>query len=609
MNLKNAFDWMKNEFRTNPVLRYIIICWGFTFLLTLIAHPFNPKRDPILIHFDRAEIIAIDAHVVERATNRWIHFPISSSIRSPLVLYESRLLDLRVLSATKRMPNVSLSRAFSTPSSPLEFQQIDKTWEIQNLQLEFQAVNTAHLGGLWLFFVILASAAYGLISLFIHWRKLRHEIIFAVLLIGGLAYLAQLHWPGHLSYDTLVDYQLALAGKYNAHTLIFYSCLNYAYVLLYRSMAMGMLFNLILTVLFFSWIYSQSRRILSAHIITNLCVAFIFSSQINQQMMIFQNRDITFTWFFLFFLGSIARPKSSELLQFFLLILCVAIRKETIVLLPFLVALKIFYTPARFRKILLHFAIVMGILSAFFWGYRSFRVINNDPVYTLTAYINPMGHILAKYGKSALSQEDQAELSYFMDLDRAISVHSRYDINEYHKGTFYRKRIYKRNGEIRIRKIALRLFWNYPVDFLKNRFDMTLVLMGFKPGTAWFNNEAFTDPRFHQLQPSLPTTLLSDGPEAWKVIERAQTSIGYRLLFASCLPGMVLIFLTLLFWRKAPATAAASILMLVRTLLVLSLAPAAYHKYVWCFSLWGALVPAFAWLEHHEVRGGLKRLS
>jgi len=455
--------------------------------------------------------------------------------------------------------------------------------------------------------VMIFSLLYGGILVLVFRNSIKPQLAFAGLMSLILAYFAGQHWPGHLSYDALIDYETGLRAINNPVTQIFYSSLHYAFVLLWHSMASSMVLNLMLALFFFTFVYSQARHRWSDHLLMSLCLFFFLGSKMNQHLMIFQNRDITFTWCFLLFLAVFSRPQIRWSFRILLFILSVCIRKETILLFPLVVVFELLRSKESASAVLRRFILPAVILAAYIGGTPYIRLVNMDQVYTVTSYLNPMMHILHKHGRTILKPAEAQQLSGILDIDRAIEIHNPVDIDEFHLNAVNREHLKAVGGEDRIRKVALRLFRDYPADFIENRIFLAGVMLGFSEKSYWFNNEAFLNPLFKQLQTALPTAVYSDGPKAWRVVSAARELDWYRLLLASCLPALLLISLSLIFWRRAPNTAMASVLLIARTCVVLLFSPAGYYKYVWSLSVWGAFVLALAWAEwkfhsRHEVR-------
>ncbi len=609
-------DSLLQKIQESRALNYLLICWGLALLLTIIFHGINPKRGPILIHFDPSQVISIEVHTLERWSERKIIIPINSKTPPLLTLYESRLLDLDVTTINQQSPLIKIGRMwdnqplaiklFSSPSPTNKdsFSQSYSKWNAPALGLEYEAVGFAHFSGLYMAFVILLSAGYGLIALFSELRKnrwrLKSELVFSSLLVLIFGYLAHLNWPGHLSFDTPIDYQVALMGMHNPSTLMFYSAIHYALVLICRSMASGMILNLVLAIGIFTTCFSYFRKDRINHLLFSLGFVFFLASNINQQLLVFQNRDITFSWVFVAFLASVSLRNSSFLVRISLFLISFLIRKETLFLLPLLMVYEKFRSPKPWAENLKSFAIPALIIMGYLFGTPYNRKIQMDPVYTITSYINPMMAILSKHGRQILSPNEVRDLEGILDIDRAISIHKAHDIDEYHQHAVRRAEISEKGGEDRLRRVALRLFWDYPLDFLKNRIEMASVILGIRFDTYWFNNEAFENPLFKQLQLALPTHVQNNGAEAWRAVTHCWDSYRYRIIFASCVPAILILGFSLLFWRRYPLTSTATLMMLTRTLVVLTFAPAGYYKYVWSLAIWGAMFPAFAWYEYQS---------
>jgi hypothetical protein len=589
------------EFFTNRLpLTYVLFCWVLPLVLTVVFASSRIHYGPVEISFPAAEISEIKVEVLSGNQQRTLSIFPKPTSKTPWVIYDSLIQRITVKTYAKPFPAILIGPLHSSEKTNIELEQKGDMLSSKVLNYSTAPVGDVYSWGFYLQWVLLFSLGFGIALVLKNYLSLKNEIVFFAFLALAFAQLANLHWPGHLSYDALIDYKTALLGVLSASTLPLYSTLQMALINIFNSLAVGMIFNLLLAALFFTVVYSLSRKKWETFLLFLAGFAFFYISKINQHLSIFQNRDITFSWVFLLFLVTFSQGQFRWSIRTFFFVLAVMLRKETILLSPLLLLFEWRRNPRKKYLSLVRFTVPLIILVTYFSGDPRLKSVSDVDDYKATAYINPMMHIIAKRGKSILTPAEIKSVSDIVDFDQALLNHDPVDIKEFNLQIINREALKTNGGEQKFRKVALRLFYDYPEDWLQNRLMMGLGIIGLDTRTYWFNNEAFENPLYPELAAALPTTNYSNGPDAWRNVSAARELRWYRVLLASCLPAIGVMTVLLFFWNLFPLTSMATLMVLFRTGVIIALAPATYYKYVWSTTIWGAVVPALAAAEYYR---------
>ncbi len=582
-------------------LHYLLIAWVIPLIFCLFFQPALKTPGPLEITFEKSKIIEMEVETIDSAGIHRLKILPNPTLKSPFTIYRSQLSKIIIKSSDLEKPKVVVSEIWGKDPLVTDFEKNGASWESANLNRSAPPFGKAALWGRYLEWVIVLSAIFGMLWLGFRFQEFKSELAFFGLFLVPISYLGQLHWPGHLSFDALIDYKTALLETLAVSTGVFYSSLHIALIELYGSLSSGLILNLLLTAYFFTLVFSTTRKEWLSISLFCLGFCFFFGSKINQQLTIFQNRDITFSWIFLIFILQCAKPKSLWFSRIFPFVLAVMIRKDTLFLLPIFMLSEICRAKMdnhqNSYQSLRRFSVPIVVIILYLTGSPTFKEINMKPAYNVSAYLNPMMHIIAKYGKAVLTEEEIKSVADVVDFDEAIKVHLPLDIQEFHTQVVKIEALNSNDGESRLRKIATRLFVDYPKDFLTNRWEMGIGILGLTEKTYWFNNEAFHNPLFPELTQFLPTDNHSNGPDAWRNVSAARELVWYRVMLASCLPALIVMIGLLWFWRLFPMSSMASVMVLCRTLIVIGLAPANFYKYAWSTTIWGAFIPAIAAAE------------
>ena len=582
-------------------LQYLLIAWVIPLIFCSIFQPALKTPGPLEITFEKSKIIEMEVETIDSAGIHRLKILPNPTLKSPFTTYRSQLSKIIIKSSDLEEPKVVVSEIWGKDPLVTDFEKNGASWESANLNRSAPPFGKAAFWGRYLEWVIVLSAIFGMLWLGFRFQEFKSELAFFGLFLVPISYLGQLHWPGHLSFDALIDYKTALLETLAVSTGVFYSSLHIALIELYGSLSSGLILNLSLTAYFFTLVFSMTRKDWLSISLFCLGFCFFFGSKINQQLTIFQNRDITFSWIFLIFILQCAKPKSLWFSRIFPFVLAVMIRKDTLFLVPIFMLSEICRAKMdnyqNSYQSLRRFFVPIVVIILYLTGTPTFKEINMKPAYNVSAYLNPMMHIIAKYGKAVLTEEEVKSVADVVDFDEAIKVHLPLDIQEFHTQVVKIEALNSNDGESRLRKIATRLFVDYPKDFLTNRWEMGIGILGLTEKTYWFNNEAFHNPLFPELTQFLPTDNHSNGPDAWRNVSAARELVWYRVMLASCLPALIVMIGLLWFWRLFPMSSMASVMVLCRTVIIIGLAPANFYKYAWSTTIWGAFIPAIAAAE------------
>jgi hypothetical protein len=590
-----------NFFSKNLTRNFFLSCVLFPYLLSHILTLRN-FRDPINLQFDDQSGLEFKIELETLWGPRTRVIDTKKGYRSPIKLYQSKIRSIEV------------SQAPSTPKVKANFddginQEIVFTkiseghWKAPDLNIEKPNLNEGYFEGSWVFLGLVLSAIFWASYFLLRFRSYRKEILFFLSFLGLFAVLLKINWPGHISFDTVLDFQNALIGWNNSFTQFLFSALHTGIILYFPSLGLPAIINIIFAAATLTYVYrivGGNRR--SFLIFVGGLLMFL-GSKINQNLIIHQNRDILFSWVFLLLLISLQQDISKKkrglsILPLSFFVLSCFLRKDTLFLYPFIVGVDYYLGRERVKNARLrqrHFFIT-SMLAFYFMGTPYLRRIHMEPAYEITAYINPTMHILKKRGLEALTLEDREQLSSFVDLQKAIELHRDFDIDSYNLGAFNKGALSPEQVKA-FRKATFRLLCAYPGDWLENRWQMAKAILGLIPETHWYFDEILRRNLMDPLLLTMPTPAVADGRDYLRPVYAARELTWYRWTLASCLPALLISLFLLGRFRRHPGTSFATLLVVLRVLVILTLAPAGYYKYVWSFTIWAWFAPSLATSE------------
>jgi|GEM_PF-5291636 len=425
---------------------------------------------------------------------------------------------------------------------------------------------------------------------------------FAFLFIALVfAFLTLIHFPGVFSIDDPEIYEGWVLSRYlNIWNSVSYS----SWVLFLRYVLEGgiwgpMIVNL-LGFLGLVWLAarrinqmsSRAARIASAVFLTVVCLL-----PYHQVLILTHSRDIFFSLILvsLAMIFLIIKDFKSWHFAFIAFFVCLLsdVRMEAkllLILFPFLASVFRLWTFQNFASYMLW----QGVWSLLFLGLIPMRFGYGGlkQPYQGTAFINPLSNIYKEFEVEREYPELHDAISLVMDVSKLRTYGQTYNIGP----AYYKVQRPVNNQEFnRFKMASFRLYAQYPRAWLKNRVDMgfSILNLGDKPPML------FSEQYMHRIPEMLALLHVSNAKPLgnWsqrhlELVEHAMSPDGSWLqrIFCSQLLPLLSLLAGLLFFRRSPAAAFASSLLLGRMALVLATAPANQFKYLLSVSLGGAIL-------------------
>jgi len=218
--------------------------------------------------------------------------------------------------------------------------------------------------------------------------------------------------------------------------------------------------------------------------------------------------------------------------------------------------------------------------------------------YKATPLINPLSYVFHERGLSAASEGELQDLERFFKVQYLIDYYNPFEIWPFHKGGV--RYPFTEEDFKAFRHAALSIIARYPSLFLQNRLNLSKHML-------MFEGSQFETFDFLKLEIKLPHRkpllwrqfVVDYGPSfapglkksMLKSFEsiRSPSSSFARYFFASCFVPLVLMVTLIASYRILPQLFAAALINIIRLLIVILLAPAAYFKYIASFWLLGWL--------------------
>ncbi len=355
-----------------------------------------------------------------------------------------------------------------------------------------------------------------------------------------------------------------------------------------------------------------------------LLLAFLLNP-LNGGMTISFNRDILFSWchlgcalflpWYRIFRWEKREPSRLLICGYGLWVVCTAkLRLETAfttLLLPFLLN-RICLWNKQAVALFIGSCLVFGILL-FQWMPSWTGTFPLQPSYSLTAFFNPLSQMIRHPYKTDNRAADNKLIDRFFDYSILKKNYDPYGIPAIQSAL--RAELSTSDVQV-LRTLFLKMVWQNPGIFLKNRWNMFKAMNGFFPHTYYVSDDLTADyPDAIQSRHDLG---IKKAP-LWDWLHDRQFMFLGPLVFDQNAPaqkiaasngiGLFVLFLALCLFPIAPGTAAAALFLVSRLGIVFFTAPAAQFKYVYGIFLFGFFAPVFFWMEISSLRAAEKWLS
>jgi hypothetical protein len=414
------------------------------------------------------------------------------------------------------------------------------------------------------------------------------------------SFLALLHFPGVFSIDDLMIYeQWVLSGGINTWNSISYS----SWILFLHYVLSGFWGPMVVNLLaFFCLVWLAAQRINqmpyrlartgSAFFLTVVCL-----SPYHQALVLTHNRDIPFSLILvsLSMIFLIIKKFKSWHFAFIGFFVCLLsdMRMEAkflLVLFPLLASVFRLWTFRNFSVYLLW----QGVWSLLFLGLipMRFDYAGLKQPYQGTAFVNPLSTIYSDFSVEREYPELHEAISLVMD-----PVTLRRHAQTYNIGPAYFEvqRLVNDREFNRFKVASFQLYTKYPGTWLRNRIAMASSILNF--GTQ--APALVSVPYLNRIPEMLSLLNISTAMPLWNWSQRHLELIDVWMvpdgtwlhrIFCSQLLPLLSLLAGLVFFRRSPAAAFASSLLLGRMVLVLATAPANFFKYLLSVSLGGAIL-------------------
>ena len=429
-------------------------------------------------------------------------------------------------------------------------------------------------------------------------RSLPFAISFSIaFVIFSIWLLAQ--WPGFLNYDTFVNWE-------NASKDIFDDWPSYLYMV-YLNLLMRVLPSIGYLGLFhifwvslgaascfhFFWREGAPRWLLV------VCFANFVIAPINPVMNIYYTRDSPFSWLhsglaiaigFLFYIQS-KNKRSIGAAGLVLIAVATAVllrlRSDAILLLALvpLFVFCIFRVDRRQATIFLS-GLLASLLLVFVGLPRALGVEKPGPIYTLTALLNPLAFIVSQDYRSDDKDEDRKVINKVIDFQRLINERSDYEIPAFHNGAV---KVFSEQEWSDFKPLVFRIFATNPGLFLENRWRMFEALIGLHDCIYFTDDLNARYPFAEQMAKKFGIKKEPWSSSLFDLTYQATFKLmaenPQRIFFATMIFPLMIIFASLVFFRRFPASAMAAAIIFCRLPVVFLFAPAPQFRYIYGFYL------------------------
>lgn len=424
---------------------------------------------------------------------------------------------------------------------------------------------------------------------------------FAFLIIALVfCFLALLHFPGVFSIDDLMIHEeWVLSRQINRWNSISYS----SWILVLRYVLSGVWGPMVANLLVFLglvWLVAQRinrmphrvARIGSALFLTLVCLL-----PYHQVLILTHSRDIFFSLILvsLAMVFLIVKEFKSWHFAFIGFFVCLLsdMRMEAkllLVLFPLLASLFRVWTFRNFA----YYMLWQGVWSLLFLGLipMRFDYAHLKQPYQGTAFINPLSRIYSEFAVEKEYPELDEAISLVMDIKTLRTYAKTYDIDPAY---FHVQRPVTDHEFSRFKAASFQLYAKYPWTWVKNRIVMasSILNLGTREPMLISAQYMFRIPEMLALLKVSTAKPLGNWSqrhlelaEVWMVPDGS----WLHRIFCSQLIPLLSLLAGLVFFRRCPAAAFASSLLLSRMVLVLATAPANQFKYLLSVSLGGAIL-------------------
>ena len=455
---------------------------------------------------------------------------------------------------------------------------------------------------------MMASCVFVLIlfifkSLFVDFRASLDSLskVIWALLILAICGIQVLNSPGMISGDDLYLLEAMSYGRPSEWHSFAYSFLQEALILVFHKPFGMAYFNIVV----FSVLTAQCLEIVqhSKWRFWRVILALILISPISQIVVIFQNRDTTFTLLFLAIFFEFIRHEKARRSwsQLELLALSVIVGFTSclrpdglIVAIGAMFAMVVLIQAKRVWRVQAATCIA-GVWLALTMGPQPLYTRPGDhDGYALTLFVNPLSFILHARGETLLSSDERRELERYFKVDYLVKYYNPYDIDPFRDGGI--KSNTTHDDFLAFRATAIRCVLREPGLWLENRIGLMKRMLGLSPGTDFFHNARYAnDPksletfkngkaRFgYSAFDQRPSPLEQKYYDFLTQETSGHSGLWHWIFETGLVPSFALILGLLLYLRWASVSLFAATCV-VRMIAVFAVTPAAYFKYA--ASLW-----------------------
>lgn len=584
----------------------------FFFASLLAAQLFQsiiPFRAPVAIEFQSSVIESMKIEVDTIWGHKTLELkPGNFSFASPLILFQSEIQSIKIKSAST--PKVFLgSRNESQNHTPVLFiaegNPDSKFWVASNLNFSWKQSSTWYFCGIFLGFFFAFWILKILFEFFTNPNTSKTDLSFLALLLTFFGFALYFQWPGVFSYDNRFFMPLALSGETSPHTPLLFVALYTFSTLFFADLSGFTVINLILATVTFVFVF----RLISKNRRAKWCflagLLFFLLSQSNRHFLLFQNRDITFSWLFILWLLMLYRDlkvstdRKHSLECKLLFLLCCFLRLDTIAILPFYFFIDARFFPAKKSILLARNALLFLIVFGYIYGSPQLRELHSNARYRMTAYINPLLYIIKHQGPSALTEDEKIRLAPYWNLPVALQKYEDHNIKPLSNGSAIPKDQIDTQAERAFREVTLSLIMRNPWQWIKNRAQIFWGMIDYRNQRLPSTREIATYNKSDSRSILLMFPPLKNSPESWflKPIPFFGNNLLGKWLFMSAVPALIILGFSLFFIGWEACWAIPLWMLLLRSAVVIALAPATLPKYLWSLSIFAIILPALILLN------------
>lgn len=425
-----------------------------------------------------------------------------------------------------------------------------------------------------------------------------------------LALLTFIHWPGFVSTDDLFLLKELSKGRPSAWHSFSYSTITSGLLYLGGQPFLQSIFNFILFLQGLGVLLSVTKWHWKTVSLWLLLIVLSFPQ--TAQLVLLQNRDATYSLLLMLFIFHLIavkytrmpklRPRAWELIL--LAVILGDLRQEgkiIVLLAPFL--LYLFFRP-RIHYLFFYFIGCIGLSVLLQWSvstlYPGFSPY--APAYKVTAFLNPISYIINRIGVDSLTPETRADIDRVVTLDSITKFPNPYDIDAFHNGGL--RFPIAPEQFAKFQAASLQIIWQHWDLYLENRWLILKRLFLLEPQTGLAADALRDLPNTSILETLEKLKATGKSPNytpaqqvtlRWMDFITGGLPLPLHILLSSCLGSILALLFLVLNTKRNPYFASLAALILVRSFVVLALAPAAYFKYVSSTWVIGLLLTLVYW--------------